>query len=308
MLAGISLNLKSSGAGTITVDTDINAVVENVRTFVNQVNVVRKQIQDLTKYDPNSKEGSILTGNYGLQMIDTIMKNITAAPGIGFDRNLDTYVSLSPVGLTTDAQEGSPTLGQILLDETALRHALASNAFAVGKIFSAQYLGDTDSADMNYTSYISGITKAGTYDVKYTVAGGKITSATIGGHPAVFNSNSSTITGTAGYNEAGMVIRVNNLTNGSYTHKVYLRLGKSPELVDELGDLTNAQTGTLNILQKNYKTISDNIQKKIDDENKRIADMAARLKDQYSRLDTLLGKYSQLQTQLSSQILQLTKD
>lgn len=307
VLTGITLNLKSSGAGTITVDTDINAVVENVRTFVNQVNVVRKQIQDLTKFDSNTKEGSILTGNYGMQMIDTIMTNITAAPGIGFDRNIDTYVSLAPMGLTTDATEGSATQGLILLDETALRAALASNAYSVGKIFSAQYLGDTNSADVSYSSYISGITKAGTYPVSYTVVGGKITSATINGHAATFNSNSAFITGMTGHDESGLVVKVNNLTDGTYSHNVNLRLGKSGELVDELATLTNADSGTLNILQKNYVTIADNIQKKIDDENTRIARMAARLKDQYSRLDTLLGKYTQLQTQLSSQITQISK-
>jgi len=111
-----------------------------------------------------------------------------------------------------------------------------------------------------------------------------------------------------GNDESGLVVKVNNLTDGTYSHNVNLRLGKSGELVDELATLTNASSGTLNILQKNYVTIADNIQKKIDDENTRIARMAARLKDQYSRLDTLLGKYSQMQTQLSSQILQLTKD
>jgi len=138
------------------------------------------------------------------------------------------------------------------------------------------------------------------------VAGGKITGATIGGHTATFSSNSSTITGAAGYDEAGMVIRVNNLTDGTYTNAVNLRLGKAPELVSELGDLTNADTGPLNILQKNYVTISDNIQKKIDYESKRITTMEAHMRARFSKLDTVLGKYSQIQTQLGSQIAQLS--
>lgn len=306
VIPGLTMNIKSSGAGTISVATDADAVVANVKTFINQVNEVRAKIRDLTKYDSTTKEASILTGNYGLQILDSIMKNITAAPGIGFDRDRDTYVSLSPVGLSTDAMEGSPTQGLILLDETTLRNVLASNAYAVGKIFAANYLGDTTSANTSFSSYISGITKAGTYSVSYTVAGGKITGATIGGHPAIFYSNSSTITGGAGYDEAGMVIRVNNLTNGTYTSAVNLRLGKSPELVSELGDLTNADTGPLNILQKNYVTISDNIQKKIDYETKRISTMEAHLRARFSKLDVVLGKYSQIQSQLGSQIAQLT--
>lgn len=307
VISGLTMTLKSSGAGTISIATDADAVVANVQTFINQVNEVRKKIRDLTKYDSTTKEASILTGNYGLQIVDSIMKNITAAPGIGFDRDLDTYVSLAPLGLSTDAVEGSPTQGLILLDETVLRNVLASNAYAAGKIFAASYLGDTTSANTSFTSYISGITKPGTYSVSYTVAGGKITAATIGGHTATFYSNSSNITGAAGYDEAGLVIRVNNLTDGTYTSAVNLRLGKNPELVSELGELTNTDSGPLNILQKNYVTISDNIQKKIDYETKRITTMEAHMRARFSKLDVVLGKYSQIQTQLGSQIAQLTQ-
>ena len=157
--------LKSSGAGTITVETDIDAVVENVQSFVDQVNAVRTAIQELTEYDSTTETASLLTGNYGVQMIDSVMKNITAATGLGFDFKRDAYSSLSPLGLSTDADEGSDTFGQILLDEDTLRTVLSSNAYAVGKIFAAQYLGDTDSADVTYTSFVDGITKAGTYTV-----------------------------------------------------------------------------------------------------------------------------------------------
>ncbi len=305
VVTGLTLTLKSSGAGTVAVETDVDAVVENVRNFVTQVNTVRKMIKDLTKVDTTTKEGSLLTGNYGLQIIGTIMNNITANPGIGFDRTVDKYISLSPLGLSTDATEGSATQGQILLDEDRLRQALASDAAAVGAIFSATYAGSTDSSDISYNSYIQGISKPGTYTVNYTVAGGKLASVTIDGHPATFNSNTGVITGGAGYPEAGIVIQVNRLVNGSYSHHVNLRQGKTGELVDELADLTNAQSGPLNVLQKNYNTIADNIQKKIDNENKRITQMEQHLRDRFSRLDTLLGKYDALQNSLKSQIAQL---
>jgi len=307
-ITGITMNIKSSGAGTITIDTDTDAVVENVRTFINQVNEVRSMIRELTKFDSTTKQGSILTGNYGLQIIDSIMKNITAAPGIGFDSSVDDYTSLSPVGLSTDATEGSPTQGLILLDEDRLREVLASNAYSVATIFSARYLGDTDSGDISYNSYIDGITKAGNYSVSYTVAGGKITSATINGHTATFSSNSSYLTGASGQDEAGIVIRVNNLTDGTYNHTVNLRLGKTSELADELKDLTNSDTGPLNILQKNYTTISDNIQKKIDDETRRISNMETHMRMRFAKLDALLGQYSAIQTQLGSQIAQLSSN
>lgn len=308
VITGITLNFKSSGAGTLTVDTDIDAVVQNVRAFIDQVNEVRQKIKDLTKYDSTTKQASILTGNYGLQIVDSIMKNITAAPGIGFDHRFDDFISLASVGLSTDAMEGSSTQGLILLDEERLREVLASNAYSVGKIFAADHLGAADSADLSFNSYIDGITKAGSYKVNYTVAGGKLTSVTIDGHQATFSSNSAFITGAPGFPEAGMVIKVNNLTDGSYSHNVNLRLGKTSELVDELADLTNSDSGPLGILQKNYVTISDNIQKKIDNENRRITLMERHMRARFAKLDVLLGQYNALQTQLSSQISKLNAE
>jgi len=104
------------------------------------------------------------------------------------------------------------------------------------------------------------------------------------------------------------VLTVNNLTDGTYSHNVNVRLGKASELVDELGDLTNSETGPLAILEDNYSTIQENIQEKIDNENVRIATLATHLKDKFSRLDTLLGTYSDIQDSLSSYITQLTSD
>jgi len=307
VVAGLTLQLKSSGSGMITVDTDVDAVVNNVKTFISQVNQVRTMIKQLTKVDSTTKQASILTGNYGLQICDSIMKNITAADGVGFSHATDKYTSLSPLGLSTDATEGSTTEGLIVLDESLLRSQLASNANAVGLIFAGNYVGDTDSSDISYNSYINSVTKAGNYKVSYTIAGGRITGATIGGQPASYDATLNTITGRSGTDAAGMVIHVNNLTDGSYNHTVNLRLGKAPELVGELADLTNADTGPLNILQKNYVTISDDIQKKIDRENKRITSYAASLRQRFAKLDALLGTYSQQQTSLSSQITQMNK-
>lgn len=306
VIGGITLNLRAAGSGTITVETDVDAVVENVQTFMDQVNTVKSMLQALTKYDSTTQTASILTGNYGLQMIDSMLKNITAAPGLGFDSSRDSIISMSSVGVTTDATEGSDTFGQLLLDEERLREVLASNANAVGRIFSAQFIGDTDSGDLSYTSYVDGITKAGEHSVSYTVKDGRIVSATINGHAASFSSNGGSITGAYGYPEAGMVLNVANLTDGTYNHKVFLRQGKTGEMVDELAELTNASTGPLAILEDNYTTISDNIQKKIDSENVRIAKLESSLRDRYSRLDTLLGQYSQLQSSLESQLAQLS--
>lgn len=308
LIDGITLNLKGTTAlnTTVSIDvkTDLEAVKENVRTFVNQMNVVRQQIIDMTKVDSTSGRGSILTGNYGVQMISSNLKDAVASKGIGFDWDLDDYVVLSQLGITTDAQEGSVTQGLLLLDEDALDEALAADPDAVALLFAADHVGSVNSTDFSYGSHINGITTAGEYAISYTIAGGVITSATINGHEATVSG--SVITGKSGYDEAGLELDVINMADGSYTGKAFLKLGKNGEIINDLKDLTSSTSGPLHILEENYKDITDSIDKKIDYEERRITMMESRLRERYARLDAMLGTYDQLSTQLKSQIAQLS--
>jgi len=308
VVTGLTFNFKSSGAGTIVVAVDTDAVLSNVNLFVTEVNEIRTMIEELTKYDSSSQTAALLNGNYSLQMIDSIMENITASPGLGFNTTSDLYTSLSTLGLTTDADEGSDTFGQIVLDEDVFTAALASDANAVGLLFAGQYVGSTDSGDIAFTSYVSDLTEPGEYDVEYTISNGRIISALIDGHECVYSSNGNTLTGQYGYDEQGMVLYIANLEDGSYNHTVYLRQGKTGELVDELATLTNSSSGPLAILEENYQTIIVNIQDKIDRENDRITTLATHLRSMYANVETVLGNYSNIQTSLESYISQLSSD
>jgi flagellar hook-associated protein 2 len=303
VIEGLTLNLKGAGTATVNVNVDNTAIKESVRTFVSQTNEVRATIKELTEFDEATEQGSILTGNYGVQLISSKLKNITATKGKGFDYNDDTYSVLSQLGITTDAEQGSETLGQLLLDETKLDEALSADPDAVAELFAADFIGDTNSSDFRYYSHIDGVTEAGVYDVEYTVAGGSITSATINGHAAGIDGDQ--ITGASGYEEAGLTILVQNLTDGSYTGEVRLKQGKAGELADSLADLTSSSSGPLHILEENYQDIMDNIDEKIDYEEKRIERMERDLRNRFANLEATLGYYNQLQMSLNSQIGQL---
>ncbi|MFZ5810705.1 MAG: flagellar filament capping protein FliD [Thermodesulfobacteriota bacterium] len=319
LIDGVTLNLRGEGTITLTTEVDTEAVKANIETFVEQVNLVRTMILDLTKVDTTAISsvttsedttqttgGSVLTGNYGIQLISSRLKDITASTGIGFDWDLDTYTSLSSIGITTDADEGSATQGLLIIDEDVLDAALENDIDSVAALFSADYEGSTNSSDFSYQSHITGITEAGTYEVAYTVSGGAITSATINGNAATISGN--TITGQYGNPESGLVLEVKNLTNGSYTGKAYMKLGKTGEMVDALGDLTNSTSGPLAILEENYNDIIDGIDDKIADEEERIALKESRLREKYARLEALLGYYEDLSTSLESQIDNLGTD
>lgn len=303
VITGITLSLKNTGSATLTVDTDTDAVKDKVREFVNQVNEVRSVIIEMTDFNSYTETGSVMTGNYSVQIIDSRLKSIIADKGLGFDYTNDVISSLASIGILTNAEEGADNEGLLELDEESLDAALSSYPTELAEIFAADYIGDTNSSDFRYYSYIEDVTEAGEYDVSYTVSGGAVASATINGHTASISGTQ--ITGASGYDESGLVIEVENLADGNYTGEVYLKLGKAGELINELKDLTNASSGPLHIIQDSYQDIIDNIDDKIADEEDRIAQMESRLRERFANLEALLGYYDNLSVSLSNQIQQL---
>ncbi|WP_031386824.1 flagellar filament capping protein FliD [Desulfonatronum thiodismutans] len=307
LLEGVTISLRQAGTTTLNIAVNNEKVLDNVREFVDQVNEVRAQITKLTKVD-QSGNGSILTGNYAIQMIDSRLKSITSVKAIGFDVNNDVFSSLGMIGITTDADQGSPTFGMLKLDEEVLEHSLRNRPDAFARVFAADYIGSSDSQDFRYLSSIDGVTKGGEYNVKYTVSGGTIINATINGNPASYSGNGE-ITGMSGKPEAGMVIKVDDLSvDGDYSGKVFLKYGKIPELADALRALTDSSSGPLKILEENYDDITEGIDRKIEFEQRRITRMERDLRARFARLETLLGYYDQLGASIRSQLGQLSSD
>jgi flagellar hook-associated protein 2 len=307
LIPGISLTLKNTGSAVVTTTTDTQGIKEKVESFVEQINLVRTKIKAITKFDSTTKQASLLTGNYGVQLIDTNLKNAVAGIGVGFDYDADRYSTLSQLGILTDAEQGSATEGLLVINDDVFNAILASNADAVGQLFAAQYVGRTTSSDFSISSYIKGTTKCGTYQLSYTTdASGKLTDATINGHAATFHSNSNLITGKFGYGEAGMVIRVVDVTAGTHTGEVALKQGKAGQISTLLDQLTDEANGPLHILDKNYTDITKMIDQKIASEQRRVSTFAAHLRKRFAKVDSLLGTYDKIQNQLASQIKQLT--
>jgi len=316
VVEGITLNLQEADPTSVlqvTVATDTAAIKENALSFIEQVNIVRAHIQALTEVDEEG-EGSILTGNYGIDIIAQKLKNITAEMGQGFthyDENTllgDTYTALSQIGILTDAQEGSTTYGLLKLDDEVFDKALKDNPQAVAELFSANNIGTSQSPDFTYQSMIDGTTRPGLYDVQIVSDGSSITSATINGVAAKISGWQITaLEGEA----TGMSVRLDNHGAGTYDGTVSIKQGKSGEMIDELTELTKPfneftyEGGPLAVLQNNYKDIMDSIDKKIEFENTRINRMERNLKLQFSRLDALLGQYELRQGQLTAALQQL---
>ena len=317
VIEGVTLNLKDSAPGAtvqLTVAADDEGIKDNVVAFINAVNKIRAQIQAITDVDDEG-EGSILTGNYGIDMISQNLKNITAEIGQGFinwdpkTATGDKLCALSQIGITTDAEEGSTSYGLLKIDDEAFEAALKADPDAVAKLFSAYYLGESESTDFTFQSLIEKTTKPGIYDINVVSDGTKILSATINGEEASISGWE--ITAKSG-DATGMAIRLDNTGAGTHSGTVTVKLGKTGELINELTELTKPfneytyEGGPLAVLQDNYKDIMDNIDDKIAYEKKRIDKMEANLKLKYARLDALLGQYTLQQSQLDSAIVQLS--
>lgn len=313
IIPGVTMSLTSTGSTTLTTSMDSASVIQKVQTFVDAVNSVLQEIKDQTQVTTvgSSVSGSLLTGNYGLQMIQQKLKNILAQKGIGFDYDMDPIVSLGSVGITTDSTQGSPTFGMLVFDQNAFSAALNTSPDAVARLFSADYYPSTkefvggvavESSNFKFDSAIKGVTNAGEYAISYTVdALGKIVSANINGFAASIDGNK--IVAVGGDNPArGLALEVMNLTAGSYSGQVQIKSGKTEELAQEIKKLTDPQSGTLEILKDNYQDIMDSIDDKIAYEERRLELLEKNLRLRFARLEALLGTYDNISTQLSSQI------
>jgi flagellar hook-associated protein 2 len=317
VIEGITLNLHDAEPGrtvSLTTVTDTSKIRETIDTFVNSVNVIRAQIKAITSVDEDG-EGSILTGNYGVDIVSQKLKNITADMGLGFSywdpetMTGDRFSALSQLGILTDAEEGSPTYGLLKIDEEEYEKAIAQNdPEAIAKLFSAKNYGESASPDFTYTSLIEGTTKPGKYDVQVVSDGSKIVSATINGVEATVSGWE--ITGKSG-EALGLALRLDNTAAGTHTGTISIKTGKAGEMIEELKTLTKPfnkytyEGGPLSVLRDNYKDIMTSIDNKIAYETTRIEKMERNLKLKFSRLDALLGQYDLLQGQLDSSLAQL---
>lgn len=313
VIEGVSLTLKDvtgPGGVRIGIATDTESVMQNVRDFVAKINEVRTTIQEMTKIDSSTGEGSVMTGNYGVQMVGRRMTDITSGQGLGFvyydekTRQGDPFSSLSHLGILTDANDHSSTHGLLLLDEEIFAEALAKDPMAVAQFFAADFIGESESPEVSFLSLVDGMTKAGRHEITYTVQGGEIVSAFINGQEASISGWE--ITGKYGTTASGMAVLAEQRTDGTHSAVVTVKQGKILQLAEALADITNSETGTLKVIENNYKDIISGLETKIAWEEARLERKERTLRDQYARLETTLSHYNSLQAQLESQLAQLT--
>lgn len=344
---GITFNVRSPGDSVVTVEIDTKAIEDNITTVVDSINSFRVLIQSLTavdsekvQTDPDYAEsqfdmqmGGVLTGNYGVQMISSSFKNAVAGQAKGFTylqevdgKNYgDVFSSLSQIGIMTDSNQSSTTYGLLLIDGAqhlgnvglTLEEALAQDPIAVAKLFVCDDEGVSNSPYFSYNSHVDTITKPGTYEVSYTTdEDGNIIKASINGKEAEIdqeNRQISIFSHTGGGTNAadGIILDIYDLTPGqTFEGTVGIKQGKINEFLDLMQGTSGwlGEEGTLKTLENNYKDIIENIETKIQKEDTRLAKWETTMRAKFARLEATLAKYNQMNSDLESQIAQLSND
>lgn len=316
---------------------------ENAETTTNDPD--KKTESNYSMSQLTSQKGGILQGNYGVQLFDSRFTSVLTGVPAGF-KNMedkddplsgDWVANLANLGIKVCSDETSENYGLLMIgapsaisglttmDQENYTEMLSEHMDSVIDFFCGPSTpGTSDTANFRYASSLNGITKAGTYDVTYTVdKNGNITDVYIGGERATNDSTmGSNYFSVASGDAKGAAIYIDNLEPGTHSGTLRIKTGlidtvdqfmKAELTYVDTGDSINddsialkAQNGGLMILQANYLDIMESIDAKIDREQDRLATWEQHQKDKFARLQTLLSQYSKTQAQLQSQLAQLS--
>ena len=316
---------------------------ENAETTTNDPD--NKTDSNYSMSQLTSQKGGILQGNYGVQLFDSRFTSVLTGVPAGY-KNMedkddplsgDWVANLANLGIKVCSDETSENYGLLMIgapssisgmttmDQENYTEMLSEHLDSVIDFFCGPSTpGTSDTANFRYASSLNGITKAGTYDVSYTVDnGGNITDVYIGGERATNDSTmGSNYFSVASGDAKGTAIYIDNLEPGTHTGTIRIKTGlidtvdqfmKAELTYVDTGDSINddsialkSQNGGLMILQANYLDIMESIDVKIEREQDRLEVWEQHQKDKFARLQTLLSQYSNTQAQLQSQLSQLS--
>lgn len=136
VLPGATLEVKQADGRPVTVaveQTD-EKLVSGVKSMVDTYNKFRKRLLELTKYDPETDERSLLTSDSAALRLDTDLSYLISGQFFG----AGAIRSLAEVGVSMKKD------GTLDLDKQRLKNAFAENPEAVRKFFTEQEQGVSD--------------------------------------------------------------------------------------------------------------------------------------------------------------------
>ena len=120
-IQGVTLTAVKADPGvnqTLSIAIDKSAIKDNLNTFVANINALNETLQYLTKYDPETKEAGLLTGDFAARTIESQVRRTLTGIVSGLSGNFN---SLASIGITTQRD------GTMAIDSSKLDTALNNN-------------------------------------------------------------------------------------------------------------------------------------------------------------------------------------
>ncbi len=149
-IQGVTLTLLKAAPTVnenLKVSIDKTAIKDNLSSFVDEFNLLSETLDYLTKYDPETKEAGLLTGDSTVRSIENQLRRLlsSAVSDVG-----GSYNTLASIGITTQRD------GTLKLDSSKLDKALDSNFDDV-----AQMLGGDNGIAKKLDDTLKNLTKTG---------------------------------------------------------------------------------------------------------------------------------------------------
>ena len=128
IITGVTLNLESVGAGTLTISPDNTAIAGNIQDFVDAFNELVSFIDEQTEFNAETFTTGVLFGNSSVQSLETSLRRIATGQVTGLS---GTFEFLSQIGITTQDD------GQLFLDDVILDQAITSDITNVVELFTS---------------------------------------------------------------------------------------------------------------------------------------------------------------------------
>ncbi|GGC56581.1 flagellar filament capping protein FliD [Marinobacter halophilus] len=155
---GLTFNLSDTGKSTVKVEQDTGAVADRVQAFVDKFNELQTIVRELSSFDSETGQGSILTGDSTVRNIQNQLKSVLTdiIPGL---ENAGVR-SLADVGIGTDFRTG-----ELQFDSQKFQQKLLENPDDVTALFAEQ--GRTTDSQVEFVRTGSN-TLPGNYDINVT--------------------------------------------------------------------------------------------------------------------------------------------
>lgn len=174
-VAGVTYNLLAAGTSTVTVSQDTDAIVKNVKQFVEDYNKLLDSMntkinekatsgyEPLTKTEKSAMKDTEITAwetkaKSGLLYHDSILRDITSkmreALSTPVSSVTSSYNSAAALGITSSTDQG-----HITLDETKLRKALTADPSCVYKVFASSTDDTEDTANTGIANRLDSVMK-----------------------------------------------------------------------------------------------------------------------------------------------------